>query len=208
MIMTLAYFAFAALGCGYIVVSIILGHVGHDAGDGFSGHSAHGSDQVTYGVEGHGHGSASADGDGSAVFHFPFFSPLAVAMLFASIGAFGLIAKYGLRVGDSASLAIALPAALLTAYIVTYIGWRLVVGSRGTSTIRLADLRGAAAEVTTPIPAGGVGEVAAVVQGQRYNSAAREADGKPVPRGARVTVREMVGTTLVVVWEGPGGGAQ
>ncbi len=208
MILTLAYIAFAVLGCSYILISMVTGHFEHGSGDGFEAHGEHGGDQVDYGVDGHGHGSVQAEGGAQASFHFPFFSPLALAMLLGSIGAFGLIAKHGLRVGDKASLGIALPCALVTAYIVTYIGWRLMLGSRGSSAIRLADLRGASAEVTTPIPAGGIGEVAAMVQGQRYSSAAREATGKAVPRGAMVKVQEMVGTTLLVVWGGDEGGAR
>jgi hypothetical protein len=82
-------------------------------------------------------------------------------MLVGGIGAFGLIAKFGFNAGDAMSLVIAVPAALVTAYAVTYVGWRLVTGARGSSAIRAAELVGAPAEVLTPIPAGGVGEVAA-----------------------------------------------
>jgi membrane protein implicated in regulation of membrane protease activity len=101
---------------------------------------------------------------------------------------------------------VAVPLALATAYAVTYVAWRLLAGSRGTSAIRLNALRGARAEVITPIPPGGVGEVAALVDGQRYNSPAREIDGHEVPRGAHVVVQEMVGTTLVVKRGGRSGG--
>lgn len=188
----------AVLGCGYVLVSMVLGHLDFgDGGDG--GHAAdHGGGGGDYGVEGHGHGSVSTSGVGLTGFHFPFFSPLAVATLLGATGAYGLIAKFGLAVSDNASLYFAIPAAVLTTYGVTYVGWRLVVSSRGSSQIRIADLCGARAEVITPIPAGGVGEVAALVCGQRYNSAARECEGREVPRGTTVTVEEMVGTTLVV----------
>jgi membrane protein implicated in regulation of membrane protease activity len=136
------------------------------------------------------------------VFHFPFFSPLALATLFAAVGAYGLIALQGFGTGEGASLAIAVPAAFVTAYLVTYVGWRIISSSRGSSAIRLSALEGARAEVITPIPAGGIGEVAAIVQGQRFSGPAREQDGKEVPRGAHVTVKGMVGTTLVVIKEG------
>jgi hypothetical protein len=56
--------------------------------------------------------------------------------------------------------------------------------------------------VITPIPAGGIGEVAAIVKGQRFSGPAREQDGREVPRGAHVRVKAMVGTTLVVIKEG------
>ena len=68
----------------------------------------------------------------------------------------------------------------------------------GSSEIRAADLRGARAEVLTPIPPGGVGEVAAYVRGQRFNGPAREERGRPAARGVSVVVKEAVGHTLVV----------
>ena len=65
-------------------------------------------------------------------------------------------------------------------------------------------LAGSAAEVTAPIPAGGVGEAVAMVAGQRYAASAREADGRAVPRGTAVTVVGMVGPTFLVRAD-PGG---
>ncbi len=155
---------------------------------------------VDYGTGGHdgGHGSASAGAHDVPTFHFPFFSPLALAALFGSLGAYGLIARFGFGTGDGASLAISLPAALVTSYLVTYGAWRLVSSSTGSSQIRLADLPGARAEVLTPIPAGGLGEVAVLVGNQRFNAPAREVRGREVGRGQVVTVREVAGATLVV----------
>lgn len=190
----------SVLGCGYVVAAVLLGH-GHFGDTGHGGvahHAAHPDAQVHYGVGGGGHGSASAGAQGAPAFHFPFFSPLALAMFFAAIGAWGLIAVRGFGASDTASLTVAIPAALVTAYVVTYAGWRLVVSSSGSSQIRVTDLEGATAEVITPIPERGAGEVAAMVQGQRFSGPAREADGKAVPRGALVTVKTMVGGTMVV----------
>jgi hypothetical protein len=208
------------IGCGYVLIAVLMGHgdapgdAGHGGADahghagdgGHAGGDAHGdasghdhSGAMKYGVEGSGHGSATSLGQaGPSAFHFPFFSPLALATLCGSIGAYGLIALHGLGVSETASLAVAIPAAVATAYAITYVGFRLMSGSRGSSQIRLQDFEGAPAEVITPIPAGGVGEIAAMVNGQRYAGPAREADGREVPRGAHVKVRAMVGTTFVV----------
>jgi membrane protein implicated in regulation of membrane protease activity len=199
-ILTLAYLALTVVGCVYILFSLIAGHAhfgdtgSHDAGPAHESH-------MEYGVGGHGSASASHT-PVQAAFHFPFFSPLALATLFGAIGAYGLIAVHGFHAGETSSLLLAVPLALLTSYLVTYAGFKLVAGSRGSSVIQLSSLPGARAEVITPIPAGGVGEVAALVDGQRFTGAAREQDGKDVPRGAHVTVKAMVGTTLVVSKEG------
>jgi membrane protein implicated in regulation of membrane protease activity len=200
-VLTVTYLVLAVLGAGYLLVSVLLGHSDFGGSDGAGHGHAHGSGgeaHMDYGVDASGHGAASAHAPHAAEFHFPFFSPLALATLFACIGAYGLIALYGLRVKDAASILIAIPAALVTAYLITYAAFRIVGSSRGSSQIRLQDLPGAHAEVITPIPSGGVGEVAALVSGQRFTAPAREADGREVPRGAQVTVLRMVGTTLLV----------
>jgi len=206
--LTLTYILFAVAGCLYVVVAAFLGHAsdsvdfgpmghvhaGHDTGG--HGHE-HGGDRA-YGVQGGGHGSASAGTVGHPVFHFPFFSPLAIATLIAALGGFGLIGKYAVGLSDAGSLLLAVPAAVATAYGVTYAGFRLVSDARASSVIRMDQIAGSFAEVTAPIPAGGVGEAVAMVGGQRYSAPAREAGGGAVPRGAAVTVVGMAGPTLLV----------
>lgn len=198
--LTLMYIAFAVIGCGYVLVSAFLGHLGFEESGGHGGgehvHVHHGAGEH-YGIEGQGHGSTSA-GHGGGGFHFPFFSPLAVSTLLAAVGAYGLIALHGFHASDGGSLLIALPAAFVTAYGITYAAWRLASDSRGSSVIRQASMAGSPGEVTVPIPAGGVGEVIAMVDGQRFPAPAREADGREVPRGTAVRVVQMVGPTLVV----------
>jgi membrane protein implicated in regulation of membrane protease activity len=208
--LTLTYILFAAAGCLYVLVAAFLGHAsdftdfghvhaGHDAG-GHAGPTGpgHGHGGDRYGVAGTGQGTASTGTVGHPVFHFPFFSPLAIATLIAAIGGFGLIGKYGFGLSDGGSLLLAVPAALASAYGVTYAAFRLVAGARASSVIRMDQLAGSAAEVTAPIPAGGVGEAVAMVAGQRYAASAREADGRAVPRGTAVTVVGMVGPTFLV----------
>jgi membrane protein implicated in regulation of membrane protease activity len=183
---------------------MLLGHVhlgdGGDGGDGGDAGDAGGDSfgGEHYGLDGDGHGSAAGSGAAVAAFHFPFFSPLALATIIGATGAFGLISKFGWQASDVTSLMVSIPSALVTAYAVTYLAWRIVMGSRGSSQIRLAELTGARAEVITPIPANGIGEVAAMVQSQRYNGPAREVDGREVARGTIVVVEGLVGTTLVV----------
>jgi len=199
--LTLTYIVFAAGGCLYVLVAAFLGHASDFVDFGHAGHVGHDGGHAgggRYGVEGSGHGSASVGTVGHSVFHFPFCSPLALATLVASIGGFGLIGKYALSLSDGGTLLLAVPAAMATAYGVTYAALRLVSGARASSVIRLDQIRGATAEVTAPIPPGGVGEAVAMVAGQRYAAPAREADGGAAPRGASVTVVGMIGPTLLV----------
>ena len=209
--LTITYLILAGLGCLYILVSAFLGHLGDFGGDsgghaGDGGHAggdgAHAAgdgsaDAGHYGVEGGGTGKDTASDAGGA-FHFPFFSPLAVATLFTAIGAWGLIARHAIGVTDSQSLLIALPAAFVTAYTVTWAGWRMVSSSRGSSMIRNDRFAGATGEVLTPIPEGGLGEVAAMIDGHRFTASAREVHGRAVARGKLVRIRQMAAATLLV----------
>jgi membrane protein implicated in regulation of membrane protease activity len=166
--LTLTYIVLAVAGCGYVVVALALGQVFD--GDG------------------------SVDGD----FQFPLLSPSGVAAIAGSLGAFGLIATFGFGLTHWSSVAVALPLALVFSYAASYAAWRVLVGSSTTSAIPTGDLAGVDAEVLTPIPAGGIGEAAAFVGGQRYTSPAREVDGREVPRGAMVSVVRLTGSTLYV----------
>ena len=166
--LTLTYIALAVAGCGFVLVALALGQM-FDA-------------------------DAGADG----TFHFPLLSPSGLATLCGAIGAFGLIATCGFGLSDWNSVLAAVPLGLLFSYVATYAAWRVLVGSSTTSAIAAADLVGRDAEVITPIPAGGVGEAAALVNGQRYTSAAREVEGLEVPRGAVVSVVRLAGATLYV----------
>lgn len=195
--LTLAYLALAFLGCGYILVSLLLGHLS-DFGHGGETSGAAGHATESYGLDHSGHGDASASTHGGAEFHFPFFSPLALATLCAAVGGYGLITRHGFELSEGRSLMVAVPAALATAYAITYSAWRVVRGSSGSSAIRLADLADAQGEVLTPIPAGGVGEVAVMAAGQRFSSPAREESGQELPRGCAVVVVRTAGATLVV----------
>jgi membrane protein implicated in regulation of membrane protease activity len=172
--LTVAYIALAALGCGVVGFAIALGSF-------FDGH-----------------GPLDHHGGVDAGFHFPFLSPTALAALAGAVGAFGLIALYGLHVSETVSLLIALPAGFVFTYAATYVAAKLLRGSVGTTALRPEDLERAQAEIITPIPPGGVGEAAAVVHGERFAAPAREVDGLEVPRGAIVTIVRFAGATLYV----------
>ena len=166
--LTLTYIILAVAGCGYVLVALALGQV-------FEG-----------------------DGATDGTFQFPLLSPSGLATLAGSLGAFGLIVQFGFGLSDWPSVLVAVPLAFVFSYAATYAAWRVLVGSSTTSAIAAADLAGVEAEVITPIPAGGVGEAAAAVGGQRFTAPAREVDGLEVRRGAVVSVVRLAGSTLYV----------
>jgi membrane-bound ClpP family serine protease len=59
-------------------------------------------------------------------------------------------------------------------------------------------LVGRPAEVISPIPEDGTGEVAYIVKGQREQSPARSSEGTALSRGQRVIIVSARGTTVIV----------
>ena len=107
--------------------------------------------------------------------------------------------RFGLRLADGPSLLFAVPAALVVTYLVTWATWRVAIElASGRARSAPSASSGVPAEILTPIPAGGVGEAAALVDGQRFAGPAREVDGREVARGTPVTVVRLSGSTLIV----------
>ena len=57
---------------------------------------------------------------------------------------------------------------------------------------------GRGAEVTTPIPKDGMGEITFEMKGQRETASARSIDGTPLPRGRLVVIEKVTGSTVHV----------
>ena len=74
--LTFTYIALAVVGCGYVAIALLLGHMFD--GDG---------------------GADAVDG----TFHFPLFSPLTLATFCGATGALGLLATFGLGLSNPAS---------------------------------------------------------------------------------------------------------
>ncbi len=66
---------------------------------------------------------------------------------------------------------------------------KFMYGSQSNSVFSLNDIVDTEAEVITPIPAGGMGEITYVANGIRYNLSARSSDGEDISRGATVIIR-------------------
>ena len=62
----------------------------------------------------------------------------------------------------------------------------------------MANLIGAEANVITPIPENGVGEIAYVVGGTRYSAPARAENNAAVANGRTVKITRIVGTQFYV----------
>ena len=114
-------------------------------------------------------------------------SMLAISGFITAFGASGLIATILLQAGTLVSLLIASAGGLLvgTAAQVFFVR---VLSTTISSNVTLSTIKGAAAQVITPIPAAGIGQIALVLSGQRFTLGARASAAQPIGRGAPVIV--------------------
>jgi hypothetical protein len=123
--------------------------------------------------------------------------PTTIATFITAFGGLGMVAnqsdslhRYSWVFAGAGALAIA-----------AVVGWGFATVFRwaqGSSEGRIAEINGVIATVITPIPAGGVGEIAYVQAGSRYSAPARTEDGTAFPNGATVKITRVVGTQFYV----------
>jgi len=149
-------------------------------------------------VEGSG-GHAEAGADSSDAPGISLLSPIVMAAFLTAFGAFGLIfSQFEATKRPIFSAPLAIIAALAVAYALVSVLSKLMRAADSSSESQVATLVGHVANVITPIPAGGVGEIAYVQSGTRYTAPAREEDGQPVASGSAVTITRVVGSQFYV----------
>ncbi len=128
----------------------------------------------------------------------PSLSPVTIASFVTAFGGFGLIALGLLNTSPQWSLVWAAGGGLVLAVIAHFAFGYFLIAPQGSSDVRLTDIVGAVGEVTTPIPATSVGEVAFVAQGGRVAYPAKSAAGVDIPRGTTVVIENIVSGVVVV----------
>jgi hypothetical protein len=125
-------------------------------------------------------------------------STLAIASFISSFGTFGLISVTLFDAGTIPSLLSALFGGVVFG-IAAQIFFLYILSPTISSEIRQTKLIGQAAEITTPIPIDGVGQIAFVAQGSRVTFSARATDtAVPVERGTPVRIERIVGGMVYV----------
>jgi hypothetical protein len=210
-----------AFGLFYSVLSLILGGHGGDHGMGHAGGTGHvgsfdhaGGLDHTVGVDhaggfehtagadaGHsadlGNNSGAQHGYDSADTPSPF-NPLVIASAISTFGAVGIISMKGFGISGLMSTVISLGFAGAIGAALFFGIVKFMYGSQSNSIYSLDELAGAEAEVITPVPEKGLGEIAYVANGIRYTQSARSMEGSPIKRGATVIIREIAGNVAVV----------
>jgi hypothetical protein len=128
----------------------------------------------------------------------PSLSPITIASFITAFGSFGLLAVYLFNVSDKFSLLWAGGGGLVVAIIAHFAFGYFLIAPQGSSEVTARDVIGLTAEVITPIPAEGVGQIAFVAQGRRVTSSARSTSGMSVPKGTFVSIQSFTGSVAVV----------
>jgi hypothetical protein len=190
------YFALVAIGFMYALIllvsgglhSIDLGHLDVDVGGDVHIPDMH------VDVD---HSFDSADFDHGGV-KVPSLSPITIASFVTAFGAFGIISTLLFEAPGNWSLLWAALGGLITGAITHFAYFYLLIKPQGSSEVTIRDIIGATAEVITPIPEGSVGEVAFVAQRGRVTYTAKSVGGQPISKGTTVTIKELVGSTVLV----------
>lgn len=186
--MIYVFIACLTFGIAYAGVSLLLGSHGHDHG---------GADYDGIGEGGLDAAEAEHATADSADVPSPF-SPLVIASAIATFGGVGIIGKVGFGMSDLVSSIVALTFSGLIGAAIFFGIVRFMYRSQSNSTYSLADLVGNEAEVITPVPEKGIGEIACVINGIRHNLSAKSFYGKEIARGAAVSIRDIQGNVALV----------
>lgn len=125
-------------------------------------------------------------------------SPITISTFITAFGAVGIISRQLFDVSGPISLVWSALGGLLLSGVMFVFYSRFLIGSQGSSEVRVSQLAGLTAEVIAPIPPDGVGEIAVVAQGSRVTYPARSSSGVAIKRGSLVVIDQMLGTQALV----------
>jgi len=194
----IAYWVCFLTGTTFALVSALMSGLfgfGHEADAGGAFEVSH-----DYGAQGDaigGHGEAFSV---EAQVEAPIapLSPATISVFMATFGGVGII----LTSLFDLSLLITLPASAFSGFVIAAgvftVFYHLFTRVQASSEVRMSHALGARGEVTVPISAEGVGEVALVIRGSRISVPARSQDGVAIARHAAVRIVRQLGSTLYV----------
>jgi membrane-bound ClpP family serine protease len=181
---TLVYAICFGVGLLFTLLSAFFGHL-------LGGHDAH----IEIGTGGH----AEAGFQDSGIPGLSPFSPTTICSFITAFGGFGLIFSH---IDATSNVWISLPLSifggLLVAGAVLWLFGAIFHATQSSSEGHVGTLAGHTATVITPIPAGGVGEIAYVQAGSRYTAPAREQNGAAVANGQTVKITRIAESQFYV----------
>jgi len=137
-------------------------------------------------------------GPDSGMVEFSPLSPVVIAMFVTAFGATGMICLKAFATAPFVSLVIAVLAGFAVAAITFILFVFLFRFTQSSSEPNLLSAVGQEAEVITPIPAQGVGEIAYVAKGARYTAPAQSSQKIEIQTHRVVRIEKIVGNTCHV----------
>jgi membrane protein implicated in regulation of membrane protease activity len=173
----LIFAAIGAFGLLFLLVMLFFGG-GHDlhVGDMDGGHDV----------------SHAPDGEGGP----SIFSSRIIASFISAFGFGGTIGRY-LEFGYPASSAFGIVSGVVLASIVFKFA-EILYSQQASSEVKMTSLVGMTAEVAIAIPEGHLGQISLSAAGERSMHIARSRDGKAIPQGTSVVIRELRGDYVLV----------
>ncbi len=174
-----------------LVVGFMAGLLG---GHDFGGHDV----DVSGGHDVGGGGGDLSGHDFSGNVNFSPLSPVIISTFLAFFGGSGYIYIRLLGIDEKLSLLPALLTAFIAGAAVFFIFDYVFRNIQGGVDLNVAGLIGREAEVKTPIPADGMGEIQYVTSSGRATSPARSVNGKAIPKNSLVVISKVVGSVILV----------
>jgi len=154
-------------------------------------------DQGADGAGGDAGGGDAAAGHDHSV-HLSPLSPTAIAIFVTCFGASGFVLEEYVKTGAYASIPIAFViGAAVTAGMLALFA-KIFSVTQQSSEPNAAELAGLVAQVLTPIPENGIGEIAYTARGSRFTAPARHVQGWAVPAHSAVVIERLVGNVVYV----------
>jgi len=172
-----AYFLTFAVGVMWAIFVLLTG-------------GAHDADTPDVGGASFGH----ADSFDTGSIEVSPISPITLSTFITTFGGIGIIARQVFNSSLLGSLIFATISGLILSSLMFLFYSKFLLGSQGSSEVRVDQLVGLIGEVTVPISQAGVGEIALIVRGGRVTYPARSSKGIAIQRGALVIIDQMVGT--------------
>ncbi len=187
-VLEIIYLTAFFLGVGFAVITGLMAGV-------FSG-SLEGAGNVDVsGDQIHAGGHEVAHGDN---IQLSPFSPITIAMFVTFFGATGFALKKWAGLPTLVHLPVASISGLVIAALIFFALLKIFKVTQASSHAIASDAIGQEAEVTVPLPADGVGEIAYTIAGSRFVAPAKMIDGKELPQRAIVKIVKIVGNTYIV----------
>jgi membrane protein implicated in regulation of membrane protease activity len=211
MLTGIALFYLVCLGVGFLFALLgaifgeLAGHFNFDIGGheiGVDHGMGVGEPAIAVGHElGAGHEIAPGHGIAGVGHDMPgasLFNTITLSTFLAFFGIAGLGGTWGLGLRPLASVAFALPTAMLIAGGQFALFVKVFVKAQASSEATMSEVLGCEADVLTGIPADRMGQIGYVIKGSHYNAPAVSEDGKDIARGTRVYIVNVKDNAFVV----------